>query len=95
MKIIFLIKGSQLLETLENGVSQYPKHEGRFLQVSGIQFAFDPSKPSGQRIDHRLVKVQGDYLDLSKEYSVITKIYLKQGKDGFDCLMNCPVLVIY
>lgn len=95
MIIIFLnyLTGSQLLEALENGVSQYPKHEGRFLQVSGLAFAFDPALPSGKRIDPRLVKVQDEYLNFSKDYSLITKAYLKQGKDGFDCLINCPVLV--
>jgi hypothetical protein len=30
---------------------------------------------------------------LNKDYAVATKLYLKQGKDGFDCLMDCPVLV--
>ena len=29
-----LVLGSILLEVLENAVSQYPKFEGRFLQVS-------------------------------------------------------------
>jgi hypothetical protein len=24
---------------------------------------------------------------------LITKSYLKQGKDGFECLMNCPVII--
>lgn len=82
-----------MLQVLENGVSQYPKHEGRFLQVSGLKFAFDPSKPPGKRIDSRLVKVQDEILDLEKNYNLATKLYLKQGKDGFDCLLNCPVLV--
>jgi len=35
---------------LENGVSGYPKFEGRFPQVSGVRFKFDPRKPPGQRI---------------------------------------------
>ena len=29
------LTGTQLLSALENGVSQYPKLEGRFPQVSG------------------------------------------------------------
>ena len=55
-------------QVLENGVSHYPYLEGRFPQVAGIQFAFDPSKPSGQRIDPRLIKVQNQYLELDKVY---------------------------
>jgi 5'-nucleotidase len=87
--------GATLHQALENGVSQYPKLEGRFLQVAGIRFAFDPSKPAGQRIDPRLIMVQEEYLDLNKEYKLATKAYLKQGKDGFDCLVNTRVLVTY
>lgn len=64
--VVISVTGAQLHEALENGVSQYPKHEGRFLQVSGLKFAFDPSKPNGQRIDPRLVQVQDEYLNLEK-----------------------------
>ena len=48
------------------GVSQYPSHEGRFLQVSGLKFAFDPCKPSGNRVDPRLITVGDTFLDLEK-----------------------------
>jgi hypothetical protein len=57
-----------LHKTLENGVSKYPDDEGRFLQVSGIRFTFDPSQPSGQRVDPCLVQVQGEYLELEEVY---------------------------
>ncbi len=39
-----------MVEALENGVSQWPKLEGRFPQVSGLKFSFDPSKPPGSRV---------------------------------------------
>lgn len=66
--VVLSVTGSQIIEVLENGVSQYPKHEGRFLQVAGIQFAFDPSKPGGQRIDPKLVKIQDEFIDLCKVF---------------------------
>ena len=44
------ITGEQLLQVLENGVSQYPAMEGRFPCVDGIRFAFDPSQAAGSRI---------------------------------------------
>merc|ERR1711988_1016007 len=47
---VVAISGAQLLKVLENGVSQYPKLDGRFPQVSGLRFAFDPSKEPGARI---------------------------------------------
>jgi 5'-nucleotidase len=82
-----------LHQVLENGVSLYPELEGRFPQVAGIRFAFDPSKPAGHRIDPRLIMVQEEYLDLNKEYKLATTAFLKQGKDGYDCLINNRVLV--
>ena len=54
------------MKALENGVSQYPKLEGRFPQVAGVEFGFDSSKPPGQRVEPLLVKVQGEYLDFDK-----------------------------
>ena len=51
--------------------SQYPKFEGRFPQVSGVRFAFDPRKPPGERIDPKYIKVGDEYLDLSQNYRLV------------------------
>lgn len=75
------------------GVSQWPKLEGRFPQVGGIQFAFDPSKPAGQRIDPQFIRVGDEYLDLKQKYRLVTKGYLHLGRDGYDVLKDCLVLV--
>ena len=69
---IDFIQGKQIHEALENGVSQVPKMEGRFLQVSGISFAYDPSKPGGSRIDPDSIKIEGEPLELDR---VITKVF--------------------
>ncbi|XP_067652872.1 mannosylglucosyl-3-phosphoglycerate phosphatase-like [Haliotis asinina] len=91
--VVLKVTGSQLHQALENGVSKYPKLEGRFPQVSGMVYGFDPSKPPGQRVDYRLVKVQGEYLDLEREYNLCTKEYIASGKDGYDVLKNCEIVV--
>lgn len=51
--------GDEFYEALENGVSQYPKKEGRFPQVSGMRYGFYPSAPPGQRVDPLTVVVDG------------------------------------
>jgi len=81
------------MAALENGVSQYPKLEGRFLQVSGISFAFDPTKPSGQRVDSQFVRIGDQYIEMDTKYRLVTKSYMAAGKDGFDCLSRAKVLV--
>lgn len=61
-----LLLGEQLVRALENGVSKYPVHEGRFPQVAGVTFGFDPTRPPGDRVDARHVKVDGDYVQPHK-----------------------------
>ncbi|KAH9515746.1 hypothetical protein Btru_011888 [Bulinus truncatus] len=90
--VVIKVKGCQLVDALENGVSKYPIKEGRFLQVAGLSFGFDPTRPPGQRVGRELVRVQDDYIDLDKDYLVATKEYLAQGKDGFDVFKNCEVV---
>lgn len=58
--------GEQIVSALENGVSQWPKLEGRFPQVAGVTFGFDPSKPPGERVIREAVKIQGQKVELDK-----------------------------
>ena len=87
--------GTQLVEALENGVSQYPKLEGRFPQVAGLRFAFDPSKPPGNRVDPKFVKIGDEYLLPHQFYRLVTKEYIATGHDGYTVLANCEVLVSF
>lgn len=94
------VTGAQLLRALENSVSQFPRLEGRFAQVSGLKFQFDPRKDAGSRVVHGSVVVGGAPLDLEKEYTLGTKGYLVNDKDGYkfsDCRVIkdaelCPVI---
>ena len=72
----FTVVGQQIIDALENGVSRYPTLEGRFPQVSGIAFGFDPTKPPGQRINPRHVKVQGSRIRLDE---VVTSFFVWLG----------------
>lgn len=78
------IKGKALLDALENSVSLYPALEGRFPQVSNIEFEFDPRAQPRSRV--QWAKVAGAPLDLDKDYVVVTRGYMVRGKDGFDSL---------
>ena len=85
------LPGSQVLAALENGVSQVEKGAGRFPQVSGITFAFDPSAPAGSRVSE--VMVGGAPLDLDKVYTVATNDYMLSGGDGYTALGGGKVLI--
>lgn len=93
--IVISVTGKILHEALENSVSGYPKLEGRFPQVSGVTFAFDPRKPVGNRVDYRLVQIGDEWLKLNQSYSLCIKSYMHGGCDGFTMFKNCKMIVSY
>jgi 5'-nucleotidase len=74
------------MAALENGVSQLPKQEGRFPQVSGVHFTYDVSRPAGSRVVSATIR--GKPLDLDRQYTLATKPYLTEGKDGCTLTFN-------
>ncbi len=85
------ITGAQVLAALENGVSQVEKGAGRFPQVSGVTFAFDPGAEAGSRVSE--VMVGGAALDLDRVYKVATNDYMLGGGDGYSALAGGHVLI--
>ncbi len=81
----FQLKGEDIRAALENGVSQIDDGAGRFMQVSGMKYSFDRSKPVGSRVTAVEVK-EGDAfvpLDPAKTYTVAANNYVRTGGDGF------------
>jgi 5'-nucleotidase len=73
----------------------YPKLEGRFPQVAGISFAFDPRQPPGKRVDPQLVRIGDEYLEHDQRYRMATKMYVYSGCDGYSVLKDAKVLVSF
>ena len=61
-----------------------PSTDGRFVGVSGIEFKFNKSLPSGQRIDLKDIKINGSLIELDHFYTIATKSYLADGFDGYE-----------
>lgn len=91
--IVIEVTGEILYKALENGVSSYPKLEGRFPQVAGVSFCFNPNRPSGQRIEPRLVRVGDEWLSFTEKYTLCIKSYMHGGCDGYVMFKNCPILM--
>jgi 5'-nucleotidase len=86
------ITGATLWKAMENGVSQYPKHEGRFPQISGFSFTFDPNQAPGSRVVE--ISINGHPIDLTKTYTLACKPYISiDGKDGYDCFLGSKSLI--
>jgi len=82
----FKISGADLLAALENGVSQVEEVKGRFPQVAGLKFKWDPSKPAnGGRIVEAMVQQGEDWVPLESEatYGVVSNNYVRSGGDGY------------
>lgn len=88
--VVTELPGSQLLLALENGVSQVEKGAGRFPQVSGMTFSFDPSADVGARVSE--VMIGGAALDADKLYKVAVNDYILGGGDGYDALGGGRIL---
>jgi 5'-nucleotidase / UDP-sugar diphosphatase len=85
------LPGNQILAALENGVSQIEKGSGRFAQVSGMTFVYDPTAPAGSRVSE--VMVGGAPLDPDKVYKLATNDFILGGGDGFAALGGGKVII--
>ena len=74
-----------MLKALENGVSQVEDGAGRFPQVAGLSYAFDPKNDVGKRVRDVLVPQGGAAmpLDPTYMYSVVSNNYIRNGGDGY------------
>lgn len=87
------VTGELLHRLLEAGMSRIPALEGRYPQVSNLEFEVDISKPPYKRINPDSIKVAGKPLILDAKYSVSTNEYLTSGKDGYSCFTEAKPLV--
>lgn len=84
--VVLSLTGEQILAALENGVSQVENVAGRFPQVAGLRFTWDPTKPAGQRIVMAEVWTEAGFQPLQARgrYTVVTNDFLAGGGDGYD-----------
>jgi len=85
------VSGCDLKAALENGVSQVERVKGRFPQVSGISFTYDPKAEPGKRVVE--VKVGGQPLDCNKTYVVAINDYMGHGGDGYTMFKDAPRVI--
>ena len=83
--VAFNLTGEQIVVALENGVSQAAEVQGRFPQVAGLRFVWNPEAKPGSRIVSVEVKKASGYepINLSATYRVVTNNFLYGGGDGY------------
>jgi 5'-nucleotidase / UDP-sugar diphosphatase len=83
---IMELTGAEIKEALEHSVSAAPTASGAFLQVSGLNFTYDSSKPAGERVVSVKVDNGTELVDLdeSTSYFVATNTFTAKGGDNYD-----------
>ena len=79
------ISGADVIDALENGVSDIENGAGRFPQVAGLKYSFDVSQPAGSRISDVLVDDDGEWVPIDEEatYTIVTNNFMRTGGDGY------------
>ncbi|PSP54625.1 2',3'-cyclic-nucleotide 2'-phosphodiesterase [Halobacteriales archaeon QS_1_67_19] len=85
------VTGETLLAALENGVSRVEELAGRFPQVSGLRYAYNPDNPVGDRIVRATVGV--DRIRSEDTYTLATNDFVSGGGDGYKMLAEAEVLL--
>jgi 5'-nucleotidase len=80
--VAMTLTGAQVIQVLERqwrGAAE----RIRILQVAGLTYSWDGSKPPGRRVVRDSVRIAGAPLDPSASYRVVVNSYLADGGDGF------------
>jgi len=84
---VFALSGADLRAALEHGVSAIGgAGGGRFPQVAGLRYAFDPRRPAGGRIlSVEVADGAGGFRPVVAEarYTVVANDFLRRGGDGY------------
>ncbi|MEO5349398.1 MAG: bifunctional metallophosphatase/5'-nucleotidase [Magnetococcus sp. YQC-3] len=96
--VLLEVTEEAIWQAVEHGVSQVGEGTGRFLQVSGLSFSYDPRQPLGSRVQSvHLLKGDGERIPLSRtgtsRYRLGSNDYLARGGDGYRMLANATTLI--
>lgn len=82
--VTFRVNGPELKAILEHGVSAMPQADGRFIQVSGLEFEYSTACPDGDRV-FAVRYPDGRPVDLSARarYRVAMNDFMLTGGDGY------------
>ncbi len=81
----FTLTGAEIVEALENGLSQVEEGAGRFPQVAGLRFVWDPAAEPGARVVSVEIET-GDGavpLDPAADYGIVSNNFMRAGGDGY------------
>ena len=86
----FFVSGQAVIDALENGVSQVEEGAGRFPQVAGLTFTWDPAAAPGSRVSDVMVASEDGFvaIDPAAEYGLVSNNFVRNGGDGYAMFVN-------
>ncbi len=82
--MVFPIEGARLREILERGVAEGVVGKGAYLQVSGLKYSWDRTRPSGSRIVGDIQKTDGTVIRAGDTVRLAFNVYPAcEGGDGY------------
>jgi len=82
----FEVSGQDIIDALENGVSEVEEGAGRFPQVAGMSFTADLTQEPGSRVSD--VMVGGAPIDPAATYGVVSNNFVRNGGDGYSMFVT-------
>ncbi len=83
--MVFPIIGARLRALLERGVAEGVVGKGGYLQVSGLRYTWDPTRPSGSRIVGDVMRTDGRAVGAADTVRLAFNLYPACEKgDGYD-----------
>jgi len=81
----FQLTGAGVIAALENGVSRVEDGAGRFPQVSGMRYTWNPAAEPGSRIVSAELETADGWVAIDPEavYGVVSNNYMRGGGDGY------------
>ncbi|WP_050616177.1 bifunctional metallophosphatase/5'-nucleotidase [Bacillus testis] len=82
------LSGTELKGILERSVKSAPAADGGFLQVAGVKYQYDSSKPAGSRVVSVNIIKDGKETPLvdTEKYMVATNVFTARGGDDYPIL---------
>jgi len=89
------ITGTHLISALENGLSRLgtTSGTGRFPQVAGLRYVFNPLEPVGSRLISVEVRTEAGFVPLNPQhiYRIVTNDYVRTGGDEYNVFRDFAI----